>query len=259
MAMKQQGTKRKRHIGIKAAVAILAAVLVVAAYVFLYGGLPGDLWYGGSDGAADGAGNGAAYSDEAETGEAGSGTDSTENDGTAADGEESSGNDSSSATATGTGKAVDQQTLFRRYQQNEARSRLVKTAAAQIGNFNGRKFWSWYGFESRVEWCACYVSWCADQCGYIDKGIIPKFAGVVDGAGWFADRAQWRGRGYQPLPGDIIFFDWQGDGTCDHVGIVEKCDGERVRTIEGNSWNMCRRKSYPVGSGVIYGYGVPKL
>ena len=48
-----------------------------------------------------------------------------------------------------------------------------------------KKYHIWYGFDSRVEWCACFVSWCADQCGYIDSGLIPKFAGCIDGANWF--------------------------------------------------------------------------
>ena len=142
----------------------------------------------------------------------------------------------------------------------KTRSRkLVQVASQQIGNIGGRKFWSWYGYPGRVEWCACFVSWCADRCGYISGGVIPKFAAVVDGVAWFEERQQWHGRGYTPLPGDIIFFDWQQDGTCDHVGIVERTDGERIYTIEGNSLNMCRRKSYPASSPVIYGYGVPKI
>lgn len=135
---------------------------------------------------------------------------------------------------------------------------IVKVASTQIGNWNGRKFWSWYGFGSRQPWCACFVSWCANQCGYIKAGVIPKFALVTDGVNWFKKKGQWRSRKYKPRPGDIIFFDWYGDGSRDHVGIVESCDGRYVHTIEGNSSNLCRRKTYPVGWYEIYGYGVPK-
>lgn len=135
---------------------------------------------------------------------------------------------------------------------------IVKVAGTQIGNWNGRKFWSWYGFGSRQPWCACFVSWCANQCGYIKAGVIPKFALVTDGINWFKKKGQWRSRKYKPRPGDIIFFDWYGNGTRDHVGIVESCDGRYVHTIEGNSSNLCRRKTYPVGWYEIYGYGVPK-
>ena len=108
-----------------------------------------------------------------------------------------------------------------------------------------------------VEWCACYVSWCADQCGYIESGIIPKFAGCVDGANWFKGNGQWQDRNYEPQAGDIIFFDWEGDGETDHVGIVEKCENGVVYTVEGNSGDACRQNQYTVGSSSIYGYGVP--
>ena len=102
---------------------------------------------------------------------------------------------------------------------NEA---IVEVAASQVGNKGGGPYWSWYGFNGRVEWCACFVSWCANQCGYIRDGIIPKFAVVGHGMKWFKDRGQFQKRGYRPKPGDIIFFDWDGDGLGNHVGIVEK-------------------------------------
>lgn len=136
---------------------------------------------------------------------------------------------------------------------------IVKVAGTQIGNWNGRKFWSWYGFGSRQPWCACFVSWCANQCGYIKAGVIPKFALVTDGINWFKKKGEWKSRKYKPRPGDIIFFDWYGDGSRDHVGIVESCDGRYVHTIEGNSSNLCRRRTYPVGWYEIYGYGTPNF
>ena len=134
---------------------------------------------------------------------------------------------------------------------------IVEVALTQLGNEGGQPYWSWYGFEGRVEWCACFVSWCADQCGYIESGIIPKFAGCVDGANWFKGNGQWQDRNYEPQAGDIIFFDWEGDGETDHVGIVEKCENGVVYTVEGNSGDACRQKQYTVGSSSIYGYGVP--
>ena len=57
--------------------------------------------------------------------------------------------------------------------------------------------------------------------------------------------------------GDIIFFDWEGDGTTDHVGIVEKCENGTVYTVEGNSGDACKQRQYAVGSSNIYGYGIP--
>lgn len=134
---------------------------------------------------------------------------------------------------------------------------IVEVALTQLGNEGGQPYWSWYGFEGRVEWCACFVSWCADQCGYIESGIIPKFAGCVDGANWFKGNGQWQDRNYEPQAGNIIFFDWEGDGETDHVGIVEKCENGVVYTVEGNSGDACRQNQYMVGSSSIYGYGVP--
>ncbi len=134
---------------------------------------------------------------------------------------------------------------------------IVTVALSQVGNAGGEPYWSWYGFDGRVEWCACFVSWCADQCGYIDSGVIPKFAGCVNGSQWFKDRGQWQEVGFTPEAGQIIFFDWEGDGETDHVGIVERCENDIVYTVEGNSGDACRQRSYPVGSRSIYGYGIP--
>lgn len=128
---------------------------------------------------------------------------------------------------------------------------------SQVGNVEGQPYWSWYGFDSRVEWCACFVSWCANECGYIDAGIIPKYAGCVNGAQWFKDRGQWADHNYEPAPGTIIFFYWEGDRGTDHTDIVQKCKNGIVYTIEGNSGDTCRQKQYAVGSSSIYGYGIP--
>ena len=134
---------------------------------------------------------------------------------------------------------------------------IVEVALTQLGNEGGQPYWSWYGFEGRVEWCACFVSWCANECGYIDTGVIPKFAGCVLGSQWFKDRGQWQDGSFEPSAGHIIFFDWEGDGETDHVGIVECVENRTVYTVEGNSGDTCRQNSYAIGSSVIYGYGIP--
>ena len=142
---------------------------------------------------------------------------------------------------------------------------IVAVALSQVGNIGGQPYWSWYGFEGRVEWCACFVSWCANECGYIENGIIPKFAGCVNGVQWFKDRGQWADNSIEPTPGMIIFFDWDSpngssgpqDGQSDHVGIVEKCENGIVYTVEGNSGDSCRQRQYPVGYYEILGYGIP--
>lgn len=138
---------------------------------------------------------------------------------------------------------------------------IVSVALSQVGNAGGEPYWSWYGFSGRVEWCACFVSWCANECGYIDTGVIPQYAGCVNGVQWFKDRGQWMDGSAEPAPGMIIFFDWDDengqDGLSDHTGIVEKVENGRVYTIEGNSGDSVRQNSYPVGHYEVLGYGCP--
>ena len=138
---------------------------------------------------------------------------------------------------------------------------IVTVALSQVGNIGGEPYWSWYGFGSRVEWCACFVSWCANECGYIEASVIPKFAACASqGVPWFQSHGLWQDNSYEPRPGDIIFFDWDDggqDGQSDHVGIVEKVENGRVYTIEGNSGDSVRQNSYPIGYYEIYGYGTP--
>ena len=138
-----------------------------------------------------------------------------------------------------------------------ADDQIVAVAASQLGNVGGQPYWSWYGFGSRVEWCACFVSWCANECGYIDVGVIPKFALCSWGAQWIKDRGQWGDNSMEPASGTIIFFDWDGDRDPDHVGIVEYTENGVVHTIEGNSSDSCRQRQYSVGNSQIYGYGLP--
>ena len=139
---------------------------------------------------------------------------------------------------------------------------IVTVALSQVGNIGGEPYCSWYGFESHVEWCACFVSWCAAQCGYIDTGVCPKFAGCGNGVQWFRDRGQWLDGSVEPAPGMIIFFDWDNeggsgpqDGEADHVGIVERVKDGTIYTVEGNNNNFCRQDSYTVGDHRILGYG----
>ena len=141
---------------------------------------------------------------------------------------------------------------------------IVAVALSQVGNVGGQPYWSWYGFNSRVEWCACFVSWCANECGYIDAGVIPKFAGCTGGSNWFKDRGQWQDGDYEPRPGDLIFFDWNEKGGSgpqddvpDHVGIVERVENGVVYTVEGNSGDSCRQNSYSVGHYEVWGYATP--
>ena len=124
-----------------------------------------------------------------------------------------------------------------------------------VGNIGGQPFWSWYGFSHREEWCGCFVSYVLANNGMTE----PKYSTCEAGANWFRDHGQWyAGSGYAPVAGDIIFFDWTGEGETHHTGIVIGNDGEYVYTVEGNSANdMCRMRKYPINSSVIFGYGLP--
>ena len=131
---------------------------------------------------------------------------------------------------------------------------VVDIAKSQVGNVGGQPYWSWYGFNSRVEWCACFVSWCYGQMGLSE----PRFAACQSqGIPWFQSHGQWGGRDYANIaPGDAIFFDWDLDGSADHVGIVVGTDGSRVYTVEGNSGDACKVKSYSLTYECIKGYGL---
>ena len=131
---------------------------------------------------------------------------------------------------------------------------VVDIAKSQVGNVGGQPYWSWYGFNSRVEWCACFVSWCYGQMGLSE----PRFAACQSqGIPWFQSHGQWGGRDYTNIaPGDAIFFDWDLDGSADHVGIVVGTDGSRVYTVEGNSGDACKIKSYSLTYECIKGYGL---
>ena len=131
---------------------------------------------------------------------------------------------------------------------------IVDIAKRQVGNVGGQPYWSWYGFNSRVEWCACFVSWCYGQMGLSE----PRFAACQSqGIPWFTSHGQWGARGYENIaPGDAIFFDWDLDGSADHVGLVIGRDANRVYTVEGNSGDACKIKSYPLDYACIKGYGL---
>lgn len=139
---------------------------------------------------------------------------------------------------------------------------LVRIAREELGYPNGDKYWRWFGLNFRAEWCAIFVSWVAEQAGYLEQGRIPRSASTLEMVRWFTERGQYRTatEGYVPREGDIIFFDWSGGRTGkDHVGIVEFSDGRVIQTIEGNSGNAVRRQTYMIDSPVISGYGISRV
>lgn len=136
---------------------------------------------------------------------------------------------------------------------------IVAVAKSQLGQKGGKPYWSWYGFNSHVWWCSCFVSWCANECGYIKAGIIPKFCLCANAVKWFQKRHQFQPRtsSYLPKAGDIIFYDWDGDKIADHVGIVEKSTKSKVYTIEGNCGDECKARQRDINYSCILGYGLP--
>lgn len=133
---------------------------------------------------------------------------------------------------------------------------MVELAAKQIGNRGGEPYWRWYGYNYRVEWCAAFISWLANELGYLNT-LIPKTASVPTMVRWFRANGQLQKKTYEPKPGEIIFFDWNVDGHPDHVGLVEKVKNGRIYTIEGNSKDECRRRDYPITSKYVHSYGTP--
>lgn len=131
---------------------------------------------------------------------------------------------------------------------------VVDIAKSQVGNVGGEPYWRWFGFTSRVEWCACFVSWCYGQMGLSE----PRFSACqAQGIPWFQSHGQWGGPDYANIaPGDAIFFDWNSDGKADHVGIVVGTDDSRVYTVEGNSGDACKVRSYSLTYECIKGYGL---
>ena len=134
------------------------------------------------------------------------------------------------------------------------KNRIVEIAKSQIGNMGGMKYWTWFGYKNRVEWCACFVSWCANQSGDLNISV-PRFSSVDYGMEWYKNKGLWFDKDYMPLPGDVVFFDWNNDNDPDHVGIVEKIHNNQIYTIEGNSNDRCQSKYYSLTSNSIFGYG----
>lgn len=108
-------------------------------------------------------------------------------------------------------------------------------------------------------WCGCFLSWAADQQKASIDGAPPRFADVDEGMKGFKDSRMWRERGdanNMPIPGDYVFFDWDGGTDPDHVGAVLCVDGNQLYTIEGNSGGKVAVQRYDLNDKRIMGYGV---
>jgi hypothetical protein len=139
---------------------------------------------------------------------------------------------------------------------NSGNSSIVKVALSELtegAHEGGEKYWRWYGFSGRVEWCAVFVSYCANKANI----QMERFAYCPTGISNFKSKNQWQNRSSNPQSGNIIFFDWNGDGMSDHVGILEKYENDTVYTIEGNSGDKIAKRTYEKDSPYIMGYGIP--
>ena len=142
-------------------------------------------------------------------------------------------------------------------------SELVNLALSQLGNEGGEKYWRWAGLDTRCEWCALFVSWCAEQTGLMGSGQIPYFSFVSDGVDWFKDKGRWidgadvNSSNYDKkiYPGMIIFFDWEPDGKPNHVGIVTKVSDGYIYTVEGNKGDAVAEGTYSADSIYVFGFG----
>lgn len=141
---------------------------------------------------------------------------------------------------------------------------LVNLALSQLGNKGGEKYWRWAGLSKRCEWCALFVSWCGDQTGLRAAGQIPYFSFVSDGVSFYKNKGKWidgsevNSSNCDKLiqPGMIIFFDWEPDGKPNHVGIVTKVSNGYIYTVEGNSSDAVRERSYSADNKSLFGFGV---
>ena len=133
------------------------------------------------------------------------------------------------------------------------------------GISTGLRYATWYnsGWGEEAAWCSCFVSWGLEQCrGYID-GNTPKYASVNSFKAALQNTGAWQPwtGSYVPVSGELIFFDWDLNGTLDHIGVVVKTEAGRVYTIEGNSGGTgnsngwVREKAYSMSSSYIAGYG----
>ena len=158
--------------------------------------------------------------------------------------------------------------------EKKARFQFLQTLANQYdsrGEIKGGSgyFSEWYidnyeshpGWNQYTPWCGCFLSWAADQQKTSIDGAPPRFADVDEGMKGFKDSRMWRERGdanNMPIPGDYVFFDWDGKSDPDHVGAVLCVEGNFLYTIEGNSGGRVAVQRYDLNDKRIVGYGVLK-
>lgn len=146
---------------------------------------------------------------------------------------------------------------------------IVEVAKQELeisdANIGGYKYKSWYGMDA--DWCVMFVDWCADQCGYLEQGVLPKIASVRGMKAWLEEKGEYQTKesSYKPKEGDLVIF----LNGMSHIGIVESYDADAdiITTIEGNSGSSLAspyhkgsrvtENKYPRTSNSISGYGTP--
>ena len=156
--------------------------------------------------------------------------------------------------------------------EKDARFAFLKTLAGQYDSkgeiIGGSGYFSeWYigdyaknpGWNQYAPWCGCFLSWGAEQLKTSIDGVPPRFANVDTGMEGFQKSGKWRNpndANNKPIPGDYVFFDWDGGKDPDHVGAVLCVEGNFLYTIEGNSGGRVAVQRYDLNDKRIVGYGV---
>ncbi len=155
--------------------------------------------------------------------------------------------------------------------EEELRSSVVSVASGEVGytgTSTNSKYGDWFGYQGG--WCTTFVLWCFNQVGEssntkLNGVIIPRGGNCNSMISWFKDKGRYYSPSdYTPNQGDLVFFDWNGSGSCDHVGIVNYTSGSTVYTIEGNCSGKVKAREYTAkGSkpynniSAIIGYASP--
>lgn len=130
-----------------------------------------------------------------------------------------------------------------------------------IGDANGTYYSEWYqsDWPKDTPWCACYISWALDQ-----SQTSPQFREAnVDKLLTHFAISRYENPNFNPKPGDIIFFDWDGGEDPEHVGVVlyayrqgdESAPVTYIYTIEGNSAGIVAVRKYRADDPRVIGYG----
>ena len=125
-----------------------------------------------------------------------------------------------------------------------------------INLYNKARYSDAYQMTLADPWCCAFVVGMFQAAGVPD--IVPGYAYCDGMIQTFRQWGRWKNRiGYTPQKGDVIFYDWNGDGSSDHVGIVTDYSFAQVTVIEGNKSDAVDYRKIGADSPQIIGYGVP--